>query len=116
VLTRKSSRLFDVFGGEDFLGKVGLEDVLQTGYLGVIEEAPAGAYVGVDEPRVGRVLPPMAQLIAVGVEDRIESQGLDELLLRVASEWYAGLKPGAYIVSFRSLPKRGAACPRMCSA
>jgi hypothetical protein len=59
MLFRKSPRLFDVLRSEDFSGKVGFYDVLQAGHLRVIEKTAAGANVGIDEPRIGRVLPPV---------------------------------------------------------
>ena len=73
----------DIFGGKSFSGKICFYDVLQAGDFGVIEKAAARANVGVDEARVGRVLPPMGELVAVGVEDRIEAKGLDLISLPI---------------------------------
>ena len=67
----------DIFGGKDFPGKIRLQDVLQAGDFGMIEETAARADVGIDEARVGGILPPVGELVAVGVEDRIEAKGLD---------------------------------------
>jgi hypothetical protein len=47
----------------------------------MIEKAAARAHIRIDESRVGRVLPPMAELVAVGVQDWIEAQRLDGGLL-----------------------------------
>jgi hypothetical protein len=44
----------------------------------MIKETAARANVGVDEARVRRVLPPMRELVAIGIEDRIEAKGLNE--------------------------------------
>ena len=56
---------------------------MQAGDLGVIEKAAARANVGINEARVGRVLPPVSELVAVGVEDRIETEGLDLVSLPI---------------------------------
>ena len=71
----------DIFGGKNFAGKICFYDVLQAGDFGVIEETAARTYVGIDEARVGRVLPPVGELVAVGIKDRIEAKGLDIVLL-----------------------------------
>jgi len=47
----------------------------------MIEKTAARANVGVDEARVRRVLPPVRQFVAIGVEDRVETKGLDGDLL-----------------------------------
>jgi hypothetical protein len=70
---REAPRLFDVFRGEDLSRKVRFHDVLQPGNFGMVEEAAPGAHVGVNEARVRRVLPPMRELVAVGIEDRIKA-------------------------------------------
>jgi hypothetical protein len=46
----------------------------------VIEKAATGAYIRIDMPRIGRVLPPVRELVAVRIQDRIESQRLNGLL------------------------------------
>ena len=56
---------------------------MQAGDFGVIEKAAARANVGIDEACVGRILPPMGELVAVGVEDRIEAKGLDLISLPI---------------------------------
>ena|SRR6185369_9834930 len=84
MLIRKSVRFFYIFQREDLAGEIGLDDVLQPGHLRVIEEAAAGADVGVDIARVRRILPPVRELIAVGGEDGVEAQRLD-----VGSYWIA---------------------------
>ena len=81
VFVCESPRFFDVFRGEDLSCKVRFHDVLQPGHLRVIEETAARANVGIDEARIGWVLPPMRQLVAVRIEDRIEAQGLNRDLL-----------------------------------
>jgi hypothetical protein len=78
---RESPRFFDVFRGKNLSRKIGFYDVLQPGQLRVIEKTAARANVGIDEARVRRVLPPMCELVAIGVEDRIEAKGLDDDLL-----------------------------------
>jgi hypothetical protein len=83
---RESPRLFDVVRSKDFSGEVGLHDVLQAGDLRVIEKAAPRADVGIDEARVRRILPPVRQLVAVGIEDRVEAKGLNDDLPKLASE------------------------------
>ncbi len=72
------SGFLDVFAGKNFAGKVGFRDVLQSGHLRVIEKTAARADVGIDEARVRRVLPPMRELVAISIEDRIEAKGLND--------------------------------------
>ena len=78
MLFRESARLFNVFHGKDLSCKVCFRDVLQSGHLRMIKETAARANVGVDEARVRRVLPPMRELVAIGIEDRIEAKWLNE--------------------------------------
>ena len=80
---RESACLFDVLLGENLSGKICLNDVLQAGDLRVIEETAAGADIGIDEARVGRVLPPVRQLVAVGIENRVEAKGLNRVLAEI---------------------------------
>jgi hypothetical protein len=72
------SGFFDVFTGEDLAGKICFCDVLQSGNLRVIEKAATRTNVRIDEARVRRVLPPMRELVAIGVEDRIEAKRLND--------------------------------------
>jgi hypothetical protein len=81
VFVGELSSFLNVFGTKNFAGKVGLEDVLQAGDFGVIEKTAARANVGIDEARVRRILPPVGELVAVGVKDRIEAKGLNVNLL-----------------------------------
>jgi hypothetical protein len=74
-------RFFDVLRSEDLSRKVRFNDVLQPGHFRVIEKTAAGANVGIDETRVGGILPPVREFIAVRIEDRIEAKGLDRDLL-----------------------------------
>ena len=67
----------DIFGGKNYAGKVRFHNVLQAGDFGMIEKTAARANVGIDEARVGRILPPVGELVAVGIEDRIEAKGLN---------------------------------------
>ena len=66
---------------------------MQAGDFGMIEETAARANVGINEARVGRVLPPVSELVAVGVEDRIEAKGLDLISLPVRRR-FCGDAPG----------------------
>jgi len=70
-------RLFHVFEREDLAGEIGLDDVLQSGHLRMIEEAATGADVGIDVAGVRRILPPVGELVAVGGEEGVEAQRLD---------------------------------------
>src|SRR5437879_5392880 len=83
-------RFFDILRGQDHSRKVRLHDVLQSGNLHVIEKTAARANVGIDEARVRRVLPPVREFVAIGVEDRVEAKRLDSYLLillpRIRSE------------------------------
>jgi len=54
---------------------------LKSGDFGVIEKTAARADVGIDEARVRRILPPMRELVAIGIEDRVEAKGLNIDLL-----------------------------------
>jgi hypothetical protein len=90
MLLRKPAGFFDVFGRENFSGEVRFDDVLQSGDLRVIKKTAARANVGIDEPRVGRVLPPMGEFVAVGIEDRVEAKGLNVVLAESAPILRAG--------------------------
>jgi hypothetical protein len=68
---RESPGFFDVLFGKNFPREVRFRDVLQPGDLRVIEEPTARTDVGVDKARVRRILPPVRQLVAVGIENRI---------------------------------------------
>jgi hypothetical protein len=81
MLFRESPRFFDVLLSENFSCKVRLYDVLQAGDLRVIEKTAARANVGINEARVRRILPPVREFVAIGVENRVESKGLDLALL-----------------------------------
>ena len=81
MFVRELPCFFDVVGGEDLPGKIRLCNVLQSGNLRVIEKAAARANIGIDEARVRRVLPPMRELVAIGIEDRIEAKRLNLRLL-----------------------------------
>jgi hypothetical protein len=81
VLVGESFGFLDVFGSKNPAGKVCLDDVLESGDFGVIEETAARADVGIDEARVRRILPPMGELVAIGIEDRVEAKGLNIDLL-----------------------------------
>ena len=74
-------RFFDILRGQDLSRKVRLHDVLQSGNLHVIEETAARANVGIDEARVRRILPPVREFVAIGVEDRVKTKWLDRNLL-----------------------------------
>jgi hypothetical protein len=81
MFVRELPCFFDVVGGEDLPGKIRLCNVLQSGNLRVIEKAAARANIGIDEARVRWVLPPMRELVAIGIEDRIEAKRLNRRLL-----------------------------------
>jgi hypothetical protein len=83
---RETARLFDVFFGEDFAGEICFDDVLQASDLRVIEKTAARADVGIDEARIGRVLPPVGELVAIGVENRVEAKGLNVVLAKSAAK------------------------------
>jgi len=71
-----AASFLDVVESEDLAGKIGFDDVLEQGEHGFVEHAAAGFDVGVDVAGVGGILPPMGELVGVGVEDGIEAQGL----------------------------------------
>jgi len=81
MLVGEFCRRLDILGCKNLSRKVRFQNVLKAGHFGMIEKAAARAYVRIDESRVGRVLPPMAELVAVGVQDWIEAQRLDGGLL-----------------------------------
>ena len=70
---REAPRLLDVFRGEDLSCEVRFHNVLQPDNFRMVEEAAPRADVGVNEARVRRVLPPVRELVAVGIEDRIKA-------------------------------------------
>lgn len=78
---REFRRVFDVLRGKNLAGEVRFDDVLKPRHFRMIEKAAARADVRIYMSRVRRVLPPVAQLITVGVQDRIESQRLNGALL-----------------------------------
>jgi len=82
MFLRESPRLFDVVLIENLSCEVGLDDVLQAGHLRVIEKTAARANVGIDEAGVRRVLPPVRELVAVGIENRVEAKGLNRASLK----------------------------------
>jgi hypothetical protein len=84
MLLRKPAGFFDIFGRENFSGEVRFDDVLQSGNLRVIKKTAARADVGIDETGVGRVLPPVGEFVAIGIEDRVEAKGLNVVLADVA--------------------------------
>ena len=67
MFSREAPRFFNVFRGEDLARKVRFHDVLQPGNFRMVEEAAPRADVGVNEARVRRVLPPVRELVAVGI-------------------------------------------------
>jgi len=83
----------DIFGSKNFPGKICFYNVLQAGDFGMIEETTARAHVGIDEAGVGRILPPVGELVAVRVEDRIEAKGLDLISLPIRRR-FCGDAPG----------------------
>src|SRR5882757_8731961 len=77
MLARELCRVLDVLKRKNFAGEVRLHDVLQPRHLRMIEKAAARANIRIDMPRVRWILPPVAELIAVGVQNRIELQRLN---------------------------------------
>ena len=77
MLVRESRGFLDVFSGKNSAGKIRFHDVLQSGDFGMVEKPAAGADVGINEARIGGILPPMRQLVAVGIENRVEAKGLN---------------------------------------
>src|SRR6266446_1030189 len=82
-------------------GKIRFRDVLQSGHLRVIEKTAARANVRIDKARVRRVLPPMRELVAIGIEDRIEAKGLNE-----SSNCWAGQSRLLYFLPEKSHENR----------
>src|ERR1700761_2964780 len=79
MFVRELRGFLDVFESENFSCKIRFDDVLQSRHLRVIEKSAARANVRIDVACVGRVLPPVRELVAVGIQDRIESQRLNDL-------------------------------------
>lgn len=77
MFVREFCGFLDVFGGKNFAGKIRFHDVLQPSDFGMVEKTAARADVRVNEARVGGILPPMRQLVAVSVENRVETKRLD---------------------------------------
>jgi hypothetical protein len=77
VLIREFARFFNVVDRENIACEIRFDDVLEPSYLRMIEEAAAGADVGVDVAGVRRILPPVGEFVAVGGQDRIEAEWLD---------------------------------------
>jgi hypothetical protein len=80
VLVREPCRVLDVLKRENFTSEVRFDDVLQPGHFRMVEKAAARADVRINVPRVRRILPPVAELVAVGVQNRIELQRLNDIL------------------------------------
>ncbi len=68
--------LLDVVESENLASEVGFDDVLKHGQHGLVEHAAAGFDVGIDMAGVGRVLPPVRELVGVCVENRIQAKRL----------------------------------------
>src|SRR5882724_1032401 len=81
MLAGKFCSLLDVLKSENFSREIRFHDVLQSGHFGVIEKTAARAHVRINISSIGRVLPPMAELVAVSAQDRVESKRLDGDLL-----------------------------------
>ena len=81
MFVRELPRFFDILRGKDLSSEICFYDVLQPGDLHVTEKTAARAHVGIDEARVRRVLPPVRELVAIGVQDRVKTKGLDRNLL-----------------------------------
>jgi len=77
MFVRESRGFLDVFGGKHLTGKIRFHDVLQPSDFGVIEKTAARADVRINEARIGGILPPMRELVAVSVENRVEAKGLN---------------------------------------
>ena len=67
---------FHIVEGEDLAGEIGFDDVLEQRQHGFFEHAAAGLKVRIDVARVRGILPPVGELVRVGVEDGVQSQRL----------------------------------------
>ena len=76
VSVSEAAGFLDVVEREDLAGEIGFYDVLEHGQHCFFKHAPARLDVGVDVAGIRRVLPPVGQLVRVGVENRIQAQGL----------------------------------------
>jgi hypothetical protein len=46
----------------------------------MVEETASRANIGINEPCVGRILPPMRELVAIGIQDGIAAERLNGAL------------------------------------
>jgi len=81
MFVRELACFFDILRDKNLSRKVRFYDVLESGDLHVIEKTAARANVGIDEARVWRILPPVGEFVAIGVENRVKTKGLDRDLL-----------------------------------
>ena len=80
MLAREFRRFLDIFHRENFAGEIRFDDVLKTGNFRMIEKTAARADIRINVSRVRRVLPPVRELVAVRIQNRIESQRLNVFL------------------------------------
>src|SRR4029453_15084854 len=71
-----AASFFHIVEGEDLAGKIGFDDLLEQRKHGFFQNAAAGFKVRIDVARVRRILPPVGELVRVGVEDGVQSQRL----------------------------------------
>ena len=71
-----AASFLDVVEGEDLAGEIGFDDVLEQRQHGFFEHSAAGLKVRIDVARVRGILPPVGELVRVGVEDGVQSQRL----------------------------------------
>ena len=77
MLIRELRRFLDILHGENFAREIRLDDVLQSRHFGVIEKTAARTDIRIYMSRICRVLPPVRELVAVRIQNRIESQRLN---------------------------------------
>ena len=76
VRVGRAAGFFHIVEGEDLAGEIGFDDVLKQRQHGFFEHAAAGFKVRIDVARVRGILPPVGELVRVGVEDGVQSQRL----------------------------------------
>ncbi len=76
VRVSDAAGILDVIEREDLSREIRLDDVLQHGEHGLFKHPAARFEIGIDVPRIRRILPPVGELVRVRIEDGVQAQRL----------------------------------------